>query len=142
MILDDHEVTDDWNLNTKWVRDTRNPVVRRLIANALGAYWAFQSIGNDPDGRDAPVRAAVASYLQGKGAAPSPFEAAMHGFHQWHYTAPTARPTIFLDTRTLREFASLPPDNPNPPGMLNPPPGLLNGTGLPIWSKPSRRLRE
>ena len=137
MICDDHEVTDDWNLNTKWVRDTNNAVGRRLMANALGAYWAFQAIGNDTGGRDAPVRSAVTSYLQGKGADPGTFESAMLGFHQWHYTAPTSRPTIFLDTRTRRDFAQI-PATPDPPGMLNPPPGLLNNAGFSLLDQSIR----
>ena len=135
MICDDHEVTDDWNLNSKWIRDTGNAVARRLIANALGAYWAFQAFGNDTGGRDAPVQSAVSTYLQGKGADPGSFESAMLGFHQWHYTAPTSRPTIVLDTRTRRSFASIPAAPPDPPAILNPPPGLLDAAAFSLFGQ-------
>ncbi len=132
MICDDHEVTDDWNLNPKWVRDTAgDPVARRIIANALGAYWAFQAVGNDP-GRDASAQAAVSAYAGAKGANPAAFESAMLGFHDWHFTAPTSRPTIFLDTRTRRQFAPA-PSGANPPGVQNPPPGLLNDGGFRLF---------
>src|SRR5947207_314344 len=49
MIFDDHDVTDDWNLTARW-RDRvhASPAGRRIIANALAAYWAFQGWGNDP----------------------------------------------------------------------------------------------
>src|SRR6185503_7618579 len=49
MIFDDHEVSDDWNLNRKW-RDNveRSALGRRLLTNALIAYWLCQGWGNDP----------------------------------------------------------------------------------------------
>jgi hypothetical protein len=126
MICDDHEITDDWNLNPKWMRDTANPTARRILANGLAAYWAFQAIGNDPlSNRDSSLRSAVPTYLKGKGADPAPFENAIMNFHEWHYTAPTARPTVVLDTRTRRKFAPLTGD-PDKSAIFNPPPGLMN----------------
>jgi hypothetical protein len=50
MMLDDHEVTDDWFLNGEWYQDNlSNPLSRRLIRNALLAYAAFQDWGNQPE---------------------------------------------------------------------------------------------
>jgi hypothetical protein len=50
MILDDHEVTDDWNLNHTWATAVYgNPQASRMIANALLAYNLFQHWGNVPD---------------------------------------------------------------------------------------------
>jgi hypothetical protein len=50
MLCDDHEITDDWNLDQEWEDATKkNPMARRIIANGLAAYWGFQAWGNDPD---------------------------------------------------------------------------------------------
>jgi hypothetical protein len=60
MSFDDHEVTDDWNLNREWCRrvwgevgDTTHgepkALGRRVITNALIAYSLFQMWGNTPD---------------------------------------------------------------------------------------------
>ncbi len=49
MIFDDHEITDDWNITSKW----RTNVVstrfgRAILRNGLMAYTVFQAWGNDP----------------------------------------------------------------------------------------------
>lgn len=50
MVFDDHEVTDDWNLDHRWLRAVYgNPQGRRVVANGLLAYLLFQHWGNDPD---------------------------------------------------------------------------------------------
>ena len=49
MIFDDHDVTDDWNLNPLWrdrVMTTALGVV--ILRNALASYAVFQDWGNDP----------------------------------------------------------------------------------------------
>src|SRR5262249_22032482 len=49
MILDDHEVTDDWNLNLMWYdRVYGTSLGTMTIRNALVAYALFQDWGNDP----------------------------------------------------------------------------------------------
>lgn len=49
MIFDDHEVTDDWNLNWRWCKDVYDkPLGRRMIHNGLLAYAIFQDWGNVP----------------------------------------------------------------------------------------------
>jgi hypothetical protein len=54
MIFDDHDVTDDWNLNVEWCRrvlaaDSKrpHPLGRDVIRNALASYAVFQDWGND-----------------------------------------------------------------------------------------------
>jgi hypothetical protein len=49
MIFDDHDVTDDWNINATW----RNRVFSRecgktIVRNAMLAYTYFQAWGSDP----------------------------------------------------------------------------------------------
>lgn len=50
MILDDHEVTDDWFITREWseVALLRGTTSRRYILNALLAYVLFQDWGNNP----------------------------------------------------------------------------------------------
>ena len=49
MIFDDHDVSDDWNINLKWERAMRDsPLGRGVVRNALAAYALFQGWGNDP----------------------------------------------------------------------------------------------
>lgn len=65
MIFDDHEITDDWNLNLAWekrVYDTAPPtdrptaLGRAIVRNGLAAYAVFQAWGNTPE-QFAPVTA-------------------------------------------------------------------------------------
>jgi len=49
MIMDDHDVTDDWNLNPIWVdRVYKTAFGRAILRNGLAAYTLFQDWGNDP----------------------------------------------------------------------------------------------
>lgn len=49
MIFDDHEVTDDWNITKSSIEVVKNNrLTRKVVGNALCAYWAFQDWGNDP----------------------------------------------------------------------------------------------
>ncbi|MBE9010168.1 PhoD-like phosphatase [Pseudanabaenaceae cyanobacterium LEGE 13415] len=50
MIFDDHEVSDDWNLNRAWCfRVFGRPLGRRVVQNAMLAYSLFQAWGNTPE---------------------------------------------------------------------------------------------
>jgi hypothetical protein len=49
-IFDDHEVSDDWNLNQAWcLRVLGKPLGKHVVQNALLAYAIFQGWGNTPD---------------------------------------------------------------------------------------------
>ena len=49
MVFDDHDVTDDWNLNKRWRnRVVPRPLGRAILRNAVTAYTVFQAWGNDP----------------------------------------------------------------------------------------------
>jgi hypothetical protein len=49
MMFDDHEVSDDWNLNQTWRNASLDdPFLQRIVRNALIAFAAFQAWGNDP----------------------------------------------------------------------------------------------
>ncbi len=49
-IFDDHDVSDDWNLNQDWcLRTLGKPLGRRTVQNAMLAYAVFQGWGNTPE---------------------------------------------------------------------------------------------
>ena len=49
MMTDDHDATDDWNLNPIWVDRVNNTTFgRAILRNALASYAVFQDWGNDP----------------------------------------------------------------------------------------------
>lgn len=50
MMLDDHDVTDDFGATKRWRRElSATALGRDVITNALAAYLLFQDWGNDPD---------------------------------------------------------------------------------------------
>jgi hypothetical protein len=108
MIFDDHDVTDDWNLTARW-RDRvhASPAGRRIVANALAAYWAFQGWGNDPGQFGQEFADIIRGHLadSGEGAA-ARFDDVLWGFDRWSFAAPTTPVTVCLDTRTQRAYDS------------------------------------
>jgi hypothetical protein len=115
MVFDDHEITDDWNLDAEWERTTKNATARRILANGLAAYWAFQGWGNDPSRFGADFTGAITRHLESAADGLSPrgllapiaptaqaFEDALFRRH-WSFVAPTNPPALCIDTRTLRE---------------------------------------
>ena len=108
MIFDDHDVTDDWNLTARW-RDRvhASPAGRRIVANALAAYWAFQGWGNDPGQFGPEFTAAIRGHLADGGkAAAARFDTVLWEFDRWSFACPTAPVTVCLDTRTQRGYDS------------------------------------
>jgi hypothetical protein len=102
MIFDDHDVTDDWNLTREWHDQVwRSPGGRRVVANALAAYWAFQGWGNAPESFDEQFLSVVTA-----GPDDDRFDQTMWSFARWSYHAPTDPPMLVLDTRTQRSFDS------------------------------------
>lgn len=55
MIFDDHEVTDDWNLDHDWAEAVYgNSTGKRIMTNGLAAYLLCQHWGNKPDRFETP----------------------------------------------------------------------------------------
>ena len=105
MIFDDHEVSDDWNLDEGNFNAFRKHIFsRRVAANALTAYWLCQGWGNCPD--EFPpefktvVREYLGSYSQDKFL---PLERLLQNQY-WGFELDTRPYTAVLDTRTAREF--------------------------------------
>lgn len=65
MIFDDHDVTDDWNLDEEMETKTHeNKLARRIVSNALAAYWCFQSWGNEPSNFDDEFKSVISEHLK------------------------------------------------------------------------------
>lgn len=118
MIFDDHDVSDDWNITRLWHDKVQgNAKGRRIVSNALAAYWVFQGWGNDPDRFSQRFIKEVSGHLQ----APEDkqkaqlFDSSLWKMHRWHYSIPSNPPILVLDTRTQRDFGGYN----NPPQLLN-----------------------
>jgi hypothetical protein len=73
MIFDDHDISDDWNLNQAWcLRVLGKPLGRQVVGNALLSYTLFQGWGNTPEqfcppGIGFQLLAATESWCQSQG---------------------------------------------------------------------------
>lgn len=115
MMFDDHEITDDWNLDRVWRKRVLDSASgRRIVANGLAAYTVFQAWGNAP--RDFPPSVVqsihdYATWLIGTDGrrsrdAEQRFERAMWTCDRWSFATPTSPPIVFMDTRTQRDFST------------------------------------
>ncbi|MGB7292648.1 MAG: hypothetical protein WBD99_10790 [Thermodesulfobacteriota bacterium] len=118
MLSDDHEITDDWNLDQQWEETTKkNAMARRIIANGLAAYWGFQAWGNDPDMFDKNFVQVLSLYLEQLRSsegyprnvesrspynAPAKYEELLLNRH-WSFMAASNPRALCVDTRTRRE---------------------------------------
>jgi len=109
MVFDDHEVTDDWNIRKKWENKiNNNSLGRRMLCNALAAYWVFQGWGNNPDSFDETFMNVISGHLNKKkvnGINAKKYENMLLET-RWLYSVPTSPPIITLDTRTQRQTDS------------------------------------
>lgn len=117
MIFDDHDVTDDWNITGNWCDDVRqSPLGRRIVANALAAYWAFQAWGNDPDNFDKDLILSITQQLNDHSDnhdISERYDLHIWKNRGWGFSIPTDPPIIAMDSRTQRQYA-----NPYYPAML------------------------
>ncbi len=107
MIFDDHDVTDDWNLTAAWQGHVWDSLAgRRVVANALAGFWAFQGWGNDPELFGATFRTALVDHLGGEEQTGDAYDRTLWAFDGWSCVAATDPPALLLDTRTRRSFDS------------------------------------
>ena len=128
MIFDDHEITDDWNLNWRWCKEVYSkPLGRRTVQNGLLAYALFQGWGNTPAQFNQPAKRLLldaASNWRGNddshfaviksllniptvtaGAAISDFPHHAGTFFHWHYNLPLNNYVVYCqDSRTWRGY--------------------------------------
>ena len=106
MILDDHEVTDDWNLDEDGRDKLRNDTISRYIqTNALAAYWLCQGWGNNPQQKEfVALRVLVPDYFNGY--VDDNFDACNSLLFDiyWGYEINTIPYTVVMDTRTRRVY--------------------------------------
>ncbi|MFC7061454.1 hypothetical protein [Halobacillus seohaensis] len=108
MIMDDHDITDDWNISHQWKTDVKNaPLGRHVVANGLTAYWLFQGWGNDPESFSKSFLTTIQSYFNSfkiNSSAYEPWLNLLWDYDQWHFLAPTYPKSLFFDTRTERDY--------------------------------------
>lgn len=140
MTFDDHEISDDWNIDGEWAEASRTDQgLHRIVRNGLLAYAVFQAWGNDPDrfaakgvpdellslvtipaGKTAPpISATPAAADAALRLTTETAEAATLMTWSWTLDGEEHR-VIALDTRTVRDFKSLrgPKGEMNRPGLL------------------------
>ncbi|WP_410539928.1 peptidoglycan-binding protein [Streptomyces sp. KL2] len=140
MMFDDHEVTDDWYISKRWVREVCETVHgRQFLGNAMASYAVCQGWGNTPEqfadgpagepGRElltalaAPDHTAAgpAEVIARRTGVPSGVDSAGRitragGSLAWHYAITwPAHQLVAVDTRTQRVFRGGPTD---PPSLL------------------------
>ncbi|CAN5614341.1 hypothetical protein BH23ACI1_BH23ACI1_19340 [soil metagenome] len=102
MIFDDHDVTDDWNLSVRWRMEVHARYLgRRIVANALGAYWLFQAWGNDPMQWEKALIDTV-EVIEKRATKSDRFDEYFWGIKSWEFSTPTVPFVYFIDTRTER----------------------------------------
>jgi len=109
MIFDDHDVTDDWNIDQKWQNNVNNSHFgSTIVSNALAAYWVFQGWGNAPDQFDENFIATITNHLNSDSYNDQDQKSFQDALAEtnWHYSVPYDKPVIVLDTRTRRHFDS------------------------------------
>ena len=107
MIFDDHDVTDDWNITSNWYDTVRySPTGRRVVSNAIAAYYVFQHIGNSEDSLDDSLNHAIQLHLADTTdeVRNEYYDLYLWKHRGWAYSIPTDPPIIVLDTRTQRDF--------------------------------------
>jgi hypothetical protein len=102
MIFDDHDVTDDWNLTRGWEEQVySNAFSKRIIGNALSAYFLCQGIGNPATHIQELIDKAKNTFSNEIHQHDTFIEDLLH-FNHWHYHLDTTPPVHVLDTRTQR----------------------------------------
>ncbi|HPY40328.1 MAG TPA: alkaline phosphatase D family protein, partial [Thiolinea sp.] len=119
MIFDDHDITDDWNLSREWEESAYgHPLSRRILGNALIAYFLCQAWGNAPDRFPEPLlRATQALFITGKGALHDLLIDQLLKTNEWDYSLATQPKIVVLDTRTQRWRAET--NAANPSGLMD-----------------------
>jgi len=113
MLLDDHDVTDDWNITNLWYdRVGGSDLGKRVVSNALAACFAFQGWGNDPDNFDQDLRRTISQQLLDEGQNQASedigkrYDLHTWAHRCWGFSVPTNPPIIAIDSRTQRAQAA------------------------------------
>ncbi|MFZ2160877.1 MAG: hypothetical protein WAW02_01545 [Sideroxyarcus sp.] len=108
MIFDDHDVTDDWNINGHWYDDVReSPMGRRIVSNGLAANWGFQARGNDPDNFNKDLILTIVQHLndtENDSDIGERYDLHTWKNRGWGFSIPCEPPIIAVDCRTQRQY--------------------------------------
>jgi hypothetical protein len=109
MMFDDHDVTDDWFITNRWKTSVLgNPSGKRVIANAMAAYFLFQGWGNSPENFDfGKIKQCIEDHVN-KHTNSSVFDTYFLS-PVWEFSTDTSPNAYFLDTRTNRDGDGFPP---------------------------------
>ena len=122
MIFDDHDVTDDWNLTRGWEEHIYgHPFSKRIIGNALCAYFLCQGSGNPQTKLTELFEQAKKTFNSDAQLEHESFLEALLEFSEWHYELDTTPAVHVLDTRTQRWRSE---------SSLNKPSGLMDWEAL------------
>ena len=104
MIFDDHDITDDWNLTARWEQQAYDhPFSKRIIGNALMAYFLCQGLGNAPEKFKGVVQDAAVQYVENPGKSEHDhFIETLLAFKHWHFEVPVFPELVVMDSRTRR----------------------------------------
>ncbi len=104
MIMDDHDITDDFNLHRHWEETVySHPLSKRMVGNGMLAYLINQAWGNNPNNYSQDLIQQVKASLN----KPSTKEYdslldKLTKLEAWDFDWDTFPPLIVLDTRTRR----------------------------------------
>ncbi|MDY6949442.1 MAG: alkaline phosphatase D family protein [Pseudomonadota bacterium] len=99
MMFDDHEVTDDWNIDHEWSAALKAPG-RAIISAALLAYFLFQEWGNDPMSLDSGLITEIERLLKSPDTSEQIPKALERGRS---FVIPADARILALDCRSTRE---------------------------------------
>lgn len=104
MILDDHDITDDFNLHRQWEETVYgHPLSKRMIGNGLLAYLINQAWGNKPEAFSAELIDEIQHNLHKPYAERyEKLVARLIQLEAWDFDWQTSPPLVVLDTRTRR----------------------------------------
>ena len=113
MIFDDHDVTDDWNLTRGWEQAAyEHPFSKRIIGNALVAYWLCQGWGNNKAVFDELLEESRPVF-EAERYEPKDLIDKLLYFREWDYSVNTNPRIIVADTRTNRWRSESSSNNPS-----------------------------
>lgn len=102
MIFDDHDITDDWNLSRGWEEAAYgHPFSKRIIGNALIAYWLCQGWGNNAVVFDG-IHQDSKDLFNAHSLKTDDLIDTLLSFREWDYSVDTYPKIIVADTRTNR----------------------------------------
>ncbi len=104
MMFDDHDVTDDWNLSAAWELSAYgHPFSKRIIGNAMVAYFLCQGWGNAPENFPVElIKSLQQALVEPGGTEHQQLIEQLLAHSQWHYHWDTKPALLVLDTRTHR----------------------------------------